>query len=559
MLRRFALPLILLLALALRLINISGHTLWYDEAFAVLFSEKGLDAMLYGTLTPVAGGAADIHPLLYYMTLDGWMALFGQSPAVVRLWSVLLGVATVGVMCLLGRDLFGRNTGLAAAFITAVMPFHVQYSQEVRMYSLLALLLMLCTWCFVRGMNSLTQRDRDAEGQEDKSISQGHKGTRVQGKDSNIFLLRSSELFWWVGFGVLAALAMYTQQLAAFYLVALGLVPTIMLARRARYALPLLKRVVFGAGIAIVLYLPWLVNLPGQFAKVQSYYWVGKPPLLRPLLTIRSFLSFNGDIPDHMAIYTLVGAVFVIAFLLIQTVIYLRRRRSQPDRGALLLTLWLAAGPVALMWLVSQIQPVYLERSLIGSALMLYLALAWLFTRSGTPRPILAIIGVVAAATAAIGLYYQYTWDTFPNSPFGYVAAAIRSDWQEGDVVVHQTKLSALPMIYYERDLTQRYLADAAGSSEDTLALPTQQSLGLLADECIQTAARDAQRVWLVTFDFAEEQYAAAGRLDEYQAPSNWLEEHYSQTESQNFNDLVVTRYDQPRNEADLETNCDEQ
>ncbi len=35
------LVLILWLAFGLRLINLGGRTLWYDEAFAVLFSEKG--------------------------------------------------------------------------------------------------------------------------------------------------------------------------------------------------------------------------------------------------------------------------------------------------------------------------------------------------------------------------------------------------------------------------------------------------------------------------------------------------------------------------------------
>jgi predicted membrane-bound mannosyltransferase len=33
------LAVILLLALGLRLINLSGRTLWYDEAFAVLFAD----------------------------------------------------------------------------------------------------------------------------------------------------------------------------------------------------------------------------------------------------------------------------------------------------------------------------------------------------------------------------------------------------------------------------------------------------------------------------------------------------------------------------------------
>ena len=68
-----ALGLTLLLALGLRLVNLGGRALWYDEAFAVLFAEKGWDAMVDGTLTPVDGGAADVHPLLYYALLDAWM------------------------------------------------------------------------------------------------------------------------------------------------------------------------------------------------------------------------------------------------------------------------------------------------------------------------------------------------------------------------------------------------------------------------------------------------------------------------------------------------------
>ncbi len=147
---RTVLLLILLLALGLRLINLGGRTLWYDEAFAVLFAEKGWDAMVDGTLTEVEGGAADVHPLLYYMSLNLWMQVFGESAAAVRLYSVLIGVATVLAVFLLARDWFGDQTALVAALITAVAPFHIQYSQETRMYALLGLILTLATWVYWR-------------------------------------------------------------------------------------------------------------------------------------------------------------------------------------------------------------------------------------------------------------------------------------------------------------------------------------------------------------------------------------------------------------------------
>ncbi|MBZ0274957.1 MAG: glycosyltransferase family 39 protein [Anaerolineae bacterium] len=509
------LSLIILLAFGLRLVNLGGRSLWYDESFAVLFAEKGLDAMLYGTLTPVAGGASDIHPLLYYTTLNGWMSLFGESPFTVRLWSVLLGVATVGVMYLIGRDLFGTKTGLAAAFITAIAPFQVQYAQETRMYALLGLLLAAATWCFVRG----TPPPAD--------LNQG------VGAHSRAPLRESMRDYgWWVAFGVLAGLAMYTQQLAVFYLIALAAVP--LWTRN----MALLRRVMVGTGVALLVYLPWLVNLPGQFAKVRSYYWLSPPSPARPLLTIRSFLSVNLDIPAPGSLVAFLGAIFIVLFLAIQVVLYLRRR-GRSDRALLLFVLWLAVGPVVLMWLVSQVQPVYLERSLLPSALMLYLVLAWLFTRGGLPRPISAVIAGVGLLLVGIGLYHQYTWDTFPNSPFPAAVDYIRDHWQPGDVVIHQNKLTALPMVYYGRDLEQRFLADAPGSSEDTLALPTQESLGLVADSTIADAAGDARRVWWVSFTFVESAYARAGR-PEYQAAADWLAAHFAGDDPQTWNDLVV-------------------
>lgn len=496
---RRALLLILLLALGLRLVNLGGRSLWYDEAFAVLFGEKGLDAMLYGTLTSVEGGAADIHPLLYYMTLNGWMTLFGQTAFSVRLWSVLLGVATVGLLYLLGRELFGTNTGLAAALITAIAPFHIQYSQETRMYALMGLLLMAVTWCFIRGW-------------------------------------RTNTLRLWIAFGVLSGLAMYTQQLSAFYLVALGVVP--LLARRRVQFIG----VVIGAAVAVIIYLPWLVNLPGQFSKVRSYYWLSPPSPAHPLLTLRSFLVVNLDFPALASDRAFLGALFIALFLIVQIIMYLRRG-AKLDRNPLLLTVWLSAAPLVLMWLVSQVQPVYLERALLPSALMLYLLLGWLFTRSGMPRPIAGVIGFVGLIMVCLGLYYHYSWATFPNSPFDHVVAYVEERWQQGDVVVHQNKLSALPSIFYDRDLTQRYLADIPGSSEDTLALPTQESLQLMADACIQSASRDGQRIWFVVFADAERQYEESDR-PEYRETIAWLNTNYALVEQQQFNDLNLYLFD---------------
>ncbi len=519
--RWLPIALILLLALVIRLINLGGRALWYDEAFAVLFASKGLSAMLYGTLTPVAGGAADIHPLLYYGTLDVWMRIFGESAFAVRFLSVVYGVATVAMVYLLAKSLFDAKTGLMAGVITAIAPFHVQYSQETRMYALLGLLLMAASWCFIGGW-------RGSDG--------------IQSKASLWMKWR-----YWLGFGVFAGLAMYTQQLAAFYLVAIGPIP--FLARR-RHAI---VGMMVGVATAVVVYLPWLVNLPGQLQKVRSYYWLDKPSIATPLLTIRSFLSVNMDFPKPASLIAFFVGLFIVLLLMVQVILFLRQPRNRVQRKPVLLVLWLAVVPPLLMWLVSQVQPVYLERSLLPSALMLYIALAWLFSRSGMPRPIVVMIGGLGVVMVGIGLYYQYTISTFPNSPFQAAGSYIAQNWQEGDVVVHQNKLTALPGIYYQRELAQYFIGDKPGSSDDTLALPTQKALDIFADACVQSAAHAGKRLWWVVFDFAAKQYEAAGRTELGDAEA-WLDSHYKAVSTERFNDLDVVLYSDPQ--GDLGGEC---
>lgn len=497
---------VLFIALVLRLISISTHTLWYDEAFAVLFSEKGLSAMLYGTLAPVEGGAADIHPLLYYTTLNVWMGIFGQDAAILRLWSVLLGLGTIICVYLIATELFEKRVAVASALVVALAPFHVQYSQEIRMYSLLGFLLMGATWCFLQ----------------------------AQRTDSKRWWL------WWAAFGVLAGLAMHTQQLAAFYLVAIGLIPFIV--RRRRDIIGMIG----GASIAFVVYLPWLVNIPGQLEKVNSYYWISPPGGIQLIVTLRSFLSVQLDMPAQSAMIAFVGAVFLFLFLLIQLVMFSRRanrkRGGREDKHAIYLVMWLFAAPIMLMWVVSQVQPVYLERSLLPSALMLYIALGWLFTRSGLPMPIAGILVIVGLILSGIGLFHQYTWATFPNSPFQAASQFIEDNDGDSDMVVHMNKLSALPMIYYGRDLNHHFIQDAPGSSEDTLALPTQEVLKVNGEMCIAQATANADDVWFVVFERVVEQYKAAGRTD-LQDTFDWLDDHFTHENQYTFNDLLVYHY----------------
>jgi mannosyltransferase len=123
----------LLLAAALRFYRLDAQSLWNDEGTSVALAQRDLRTIAHDA-------ALDIHPPLYYWLLSGWVRLAGTGESAVRALSALLGVVLVALTYGLGRRLAGPWTGLAAAFLAAVQPFQVYYSQEARMYMLLAVL-----------------------------------------------------------------------------------------------------------------------------------------------------------------------------------------------------------------------------------------------------------------------------------------------------------------------------------------------------------------------------------------------------------------------------------
>ena len=80
------------------------------------------------------------HPLLFQFVL-ALLFNFGVSDLAARLLAVAVGVITVYIVYRLGSLLYGENTGIVAALILALMPYHVVVSRQV----LLDGPLVLCT------------------------------------------------------------------------------------------------------------------------------------------------------------------------------------------------------------------------------------------------------------------------------------------------------------------------------------------------------------------------------------------------------------------------------
>lgn len=133
--------LILVLATALRLINLN-QSLWLDEAAQVMLSSQPLYNIFF-----LRG--ADFHPPLAYLLMHFWM-LLGIAEIWLRLPSVILGVLTVWVLYQFTRQFLDKKVALLSALFLAISPYHVYYSQEIRMYALAAFLATLSMYFFYR-------------------------------------------------------------------------------------------------------------------------------------------------------------------------------------------------------------------------------------------------------------------------------------------------------------------------------------------------------------------------------------------------------------------------
>lgn len=118
--------LILLLALGLRLVS-ANQSFWHDEAISTMAAKSN---SYLGLITDFS--KVDNHPPVYYLTLKAWGDTFGYSEVPARLLSVLFGLGTIYFAWLISK----KNN--LVALLLAVAPLHIYYSQEVRMYAMVA-------------------------------------------------------------------------------------------------------------------------------------------------------------------------------------------------------------------------------------------------------------------------------------------------------------------------------------------------------------------------------------------------------------------------------------
>jgi len=228
------------IGVALRLLQYAvNRSLWLDEALLV---SNFLDRSWAGLLEPFHRGQT--APLGFLALVKGMAEVLGRSELVLRLPSLLAGLATLVILPRVARR---YTTGRALPFavsIVALSPFLVYYSSEIKQYAFDALLSLLVLWL----AHDLARRPRD-------------------GRVAAAFLLTGAVGVWF-------------SQPVVFMLAGAGIVLSIRALRRGDRA-ALLALIGLGAG--------WLASFAGAYlvsrhqledpAYMQSFWHAGFLPL----------------------------------------------------------------------------------------------------------------------------------------------------------------------------------------------------------------------------------------------------------------------------------------
>ena len=309
---------IVIVGVLIRFFQLGRESLWFDESLSVLFASLPLPISIH---TMLQEGLQ--HSPLFYLLLRPF-ASGNPIESSVRALPAIAGILAIPLIAVLGKDLFSPRTGLIAASLLTLNPFHAWYSREARMYSLLALAVIGAMYFFA------------------------------------LIAFREPKLRYWLGLSFFSAIAFSTHHFAFF----IPLVQLIFILATFKDSYPLLRPWAAAIFIAALTLLPWITIVLNS-----GVYWAtsGTPQTARlsdiPLTLWNFSLGYTQDLSAPIALALLL-------FLAVSSYGLYPLKRSK-----LLLAIWLFV-PLIATFLISLRFPMYMDRYLIVALPAFLLGLA---------------------------------------------------------------------------------------------------------------------------------------------------------------------------------------
>jgi uncharacterized membrane protein len=400
----------------LRFYNLGYNSLWLDEASTLNFAIKSIPDIWQATT------AGEFNPPLFYWT-EHIMLIFGNSEVVLRFIPALLGILTIPLIYLVGREFMDRNTGIIAAAAFAFSPFLVFYSQEARAYSMMLFFVTFAMVFYFRA-------------------------------------LKSNDLVNWALFGILSALAFWSHFYALVIIGALILYALYELLPRIRNSIIAVKPLACSCVIFGIICLPLILVTLQLFAKrTASAPTFG---IQGPDIIIATFAQISGSEVAMYLLLILFIAGIVQAFLL------------DKNKGIFLVTLTVLTFVISnfLSYRIPM-QPRYLIFLVIVYFLAIALSYQLLFTLThsrGVVYGFLALLVVINTPMLA-GYYSGYAKEDWRG-----FAGELQQLTRPGDFIVVVPGYVSQPLDYYYSNTTDRTIEFSAYTADDLKAVNAQKN-----------------------------------------------------------------------------------
>jgi len=416
--------------ITITLFNVTNAAIWFDEAFSYyLIQFNFIDIARYT--------AGDVHPPLFYWLLKMWTWVFGTGEFGMRTMSIFFAAATLIVTFLLTRRLFGRKVALVTLLFLTLSPLFVRYADEARMYTLASFIVVSATYALIKAVESKQRR-------------------------------------WWVFYGILVSLGMWTHYFTAL----------IWLAHWAWHAQgTFIKGSSFKAWwkrfftkdwvvahvVAVGVFLPWLYFMVKQLGVVQAAgFWIGPAGVDTPTnyLTNLFYYEEHGQTQSWFAL-----ALMVIVILMVVLIPKVYKSFTKTERSNFLLIASMAWVPVVLLYIASlpPLRPSFIERYLIPAtvAYMIFMAVV-LVVGTKKWRPIFrTLLIALIAGMMVFGISNVYRYGNYnKNSDFHIVTREAIREIQKvskpGEPIIATTPWIFYEAVPYSTDEHPVYFIDAS-------------------------------------------------------------------------------------------------
>jgi len=405
--------------LFLRFYNLGFNSLWLDEASTYTYASLSLPGIWQATT------AGEFNPPLFYW-IEHLMLSVGNNEVILRFVPALLGVLTIPLIYLVGKEFIDRNVGIIAAAACAFSPFLIYYSQEARAYSMGLFFVAFATYYFLRA-------------------------------------LKTNETIHWVLFGILSALAFWSHFYTLVVIGAMGLYALAVKIPEFMHDIRALRPLVAAGAVFAVICLPLIIVTIQLFTKRSA----SAPTfgIQGVDIVVETFRELSGSSDIALYLFLILFVVGIVQALLLDK-----------KKGIFLVSLTLL--PFAISWILSYRIPmvpryliILVPFYFIGIALA-YKPVFSLISNRGVVYGFVALMVLLSVTSPFFTSYYtQYTKEDWRG-----FSGQIHKLAQPGDLIVLVPGYIYQPFDYYYTNVSDGTFEFYATTADQLAAISARKA-----------------------------------------------------------------------------------